>query len=574
MYRVRRPLPPIRLQPMLLGICMVLLALLVSWRSSIDTSAELRNGGYMRIKHEHQVSNTGSKEEDSREDGDRSEKKTKPRRDPVYTYKNNEEVEAEEEEEEGEEEGEEEEVEVASSPSQVPPPPSPIPSSSPAPRAPEPASSHERLFLEFPYLSSLLPDVPPQATHQSPSLHTLVLDPDIARPSRRRWSVASGTGFFGGPHPWATGSIDCPGGCEIDWKGHFDGNADIALYHDNSGSVAHEPRHENQLVALWAAETFDLHERPAEHFNTWHTELTYRSVGFFRDGYMSYFLDALDPGKTYDWDALRTWEDIYGPVPVKTSEKKALKDTSIAWASGYCGAKSQRENIVSGLLSAGIPVAVYNAPCLKNVPESEAGKSREEQHEGWKRHKYFLSLDNHICMDYVTEKTYLPLFRGSVPIIYGAPNTIEFMPAYSYIDATWFPNTTELARFLLFLESNPNEYELFHAWRSASVKSYGKRLAKALVRWLAVAMQTPIDQDKQVRASAGFRCDMCYSLQEWAEKRDWLPPFSNTQSKIPRRIPPFRSTCTSGWDPQSGPGNVPGFSSPRVEADEFYSGYT
>ena len=74
---------------------------------------------------------------------------------------------------------------------------------------------------------------PVAAATVPPSISELISRHELFTPSTGRWRVAAATGFFGGPHPWSRGSIDCPGGCQIEWfseseRGHEDRNgADI-----------------------------------------------------------------------------------------------------------------------------------------------------------------------------------------------------------------------------------------------------------------------------------------------------------------------------------------------------------
>ena len=69
---------------------------------------------------------------------------------------------------------------------------------------------------------------------------------------------------------------------------------------------------------MWAAETFDLTQRPDDHFSRYHTELTYRTVGFYRDSYMSTVmahlrLPARSPAESAD-DVLRKVRAVVGSV--------------------------------------------------------------------------------------------------------------------------------------------------------------------------------------------------------------------------------------------------------------------
>ena len=82
------------------------------------------------------------------------------------------------------------------------------------------------------------------------------------------------------------------------------------------------------------------------------------------------------------------------------------------------------------------------------------------------RHMFCLALENSVEPDYVTEKIYDAFEAGTVPIYLGAPNVDEFVPANSYIDASAFPDTKDLAAYLKHLIETPRDYEAYFAWRS------------------------------------------------------------------------------------------------------------
>ena len=54
-------------------------------------------------------------------------------------------------------------------------------------------------------------------------------------------------------------------------------------------------------------------------------------------------------------------------------------------------------------------------------------------------YKFYLSFENSICPDYVTEKFYNPLLFTTVPIVYGGANYEAIgAPRNSYIDVRNF----------------------------------------------------------------------------------------------------------------------------------------
>ncbi|XP_068573479.1 4-galactosyl-N-acetylglucosaminide 3-alpha-L-fucosyltransferase 9-like [Cebidichthys violaceus] len=82
--------------------------------------------------------------------------------------------------------------------------------------------------------------------------------------------------------------------------------------------------------------------------------------------------------------------------------------------------------------------------------------------------KFYLSFENSINKDYITEKLYNPLIMGTVPITLGPPKQTyeEYAPADSFIHVDDFSSPQKLAERLLYLDQNKTEYMQFFAWRS------------------------------------------------------------------------------------------------------------
>ncbi len=86
-----------------------------------------------------------------------------------------------------------------------------------------------------------------------------------------------------------------------------------------------------------------------------------------------------------------------------------------------------------------------------------------------KEYKFYLSFENSICKDYITEKTYLNGYdHGIVPLILSGANLSNpnVVPQGSYIDASKFASAKELADHLIQVGSNPNLYNKLFEWRA------------------------------------------------------------------------------------------------------------
>uniref|UniRef100_A0A182SWT6 Fucosyltransferase n=1 Tax=Anopheles maculatus TaxID=74869 RepID=A0A182SWT6_9DIPT len=127
----------------------------------------------------------------------------------------------------------------------------------------------------------------------------------------------------------------------------------------------------------------------------------------------------------------------------------------------HCGALSGRDRLVKKMQSAGLDVDVYGTcgplTCPRGKPECEQMLDTVY----W----FYLSFENSLCVDYVTEKLYNALSHNIVPVVFGGADYNRFMPPGSYIDVQDYGTVNELVDYLRYLVDNPSEYVRYFWWK-------------------------------------------------------------------------------------------------------------
>ncbi|XP_059162579.1 glycoprotein 3-alpha-L-fucosyltransferase A-like [Physella acuta] len=157
------------------------------------------------------------------------------------------------------------------------------------------------------------------------------------------------------------------------------------------------------------------------------------------------------------------------------------KTRSVMWLSGHCLVESKRYEYIKEMKKY-IDVDVRGAcgkycdeepPCMESLTPT---------------YKFYLSFENSLCQDYVTEKFFKLFRKGThvVPVVRGKVDYEKYFPENTFINAANFRTAKDLALFLLKLGSDIESYskylEHIDLYRETDdyFKSAGCTLCKAL----------------------------------------------------------------------------------------------
>ena len=164
---------------------------------------------------------------------------------------------------------------------------------------------------------------------------------------------------------------------------------------------------------------------------------------------------------------LQSLDNILTPLKYLPSEKsKGL----IMYLSSDCGVPSDRDSYVE-LLMKYIKVDSYGR-CLNNeklpqhLQDPITGMTSQDLFDIIGQYKFYLSFENAICEDYITEKLWRTFEAGSVPVYMGSPTVKDWTPDdQSVILVDDFESPRALADYLNYLDKNDEEYEKFFAYK-------------------------------------------------------------------------------------------------------------
>ncbi|XP_045185055.2 alpha-(1,3)-fucosyltransferase C-like [Mercenaria mercenaria] len=160
--------------------------------------------------------------------------------------------------------------------------------------------------------------------------------------------------------------------------------------------------------------------------------------------------------KTMNWSwGYRLDSDIFRPIQVLTTRNVLpnrdndtifkRKKKLAAWVVSHCHVKSLRDEYVHALIREGVQVDIFGK-CSKNRTNVSRKDIQQRINDDY---KFYLSFENNICKDYVTEKFYTYLGLDTILVVRGGLNYSKHFNQNSFIDTSSFSTVKSLASYML-----------------------------------------------------------------------------------------------------------------------------
>jgi alpha-1,3-fucosyltransferase len=139
------------------------------------------------------------------------------------------------------------------------------------------------------------------------------------------------------------------------------------------------------------------------------------------------------------------------------------KTKKVSWFVSHCDAFSERDKLAEQINSH-IDLDIYGK-CGKLKCPNEHQKMSDCDAMLNSTYLFYLSFENSLCVDYVTEKIFRIMRNFIIPIVFSGANMTHFLPPKSYIDVDNYESIDDLVKYLNYLASNPHEYIQYFWWK-------------------------------------------------------------------------------------------------------------
>ena len=147
--------------------------------------------------------------------------------------------------------------------------------------------------------------------------------------------------------------------------------------------------------------------------------------------------------------------------PFASAKEKLKKKTKlVAWFCSHKATHGKRQEYFTEL-SKHVAVDIYGSCGNLTCQPSMSQKCNDLLDT----YKFYVSAENSLCPDYVTEKLYRALWQDVVPIVYGGADYSQYAPPHSIINVADFKSPKDLADYLNLLDKNDALYVRHFEWK-------------------------------------------------------------------------------------------------------------
>lgn len=191
----------------------------------------------------------------------------------------------------------------------------------------------------------------------------------------------------------------------------------------------------------------------------WNSPSETEPMANFFNWTMNYRRDS-DIVNPYGWFEPHTFK-----TETKTSVNYAANKTKTAvWFVSNCESSHSGRIELVERLQGFIDVDIYGRCGTLRCPRSS---HKDCMRLVESKYKFYLSLENSFCLDYITEKFYDVMRHRIVPIVIDLHGHYELIaPPHSFINAARFSSVRQLADYLQLLDRNDTLYNEYFEWRN------------------------------------------------------------------------------------------------------------
>lgn len=231
-------------------------------------------------------------------------------------------------------------------------------------------------------------------------------------------------------------------------------------------------------------DTYPLQQDYEPGFFNWtltyrHDSDVVRRYGWFQEKQQDGLTSGTPPLQTREWPIIYD-EQAFRQQNLSTLLPLAKRPKKVAWIVSNCNTASRRDEYVREL-NRYIPVDVFGKCGSKSCDVGyQAGKNRLDNCTlaVEQEYKFYLSFENSLCTDYVTEKFFSRISK-SVVIIMGGANYSQVAPPHSYMNVMDYASPKELAEYLWELDRNDTKYLSYFWWKQHYESKFGEEMVQA-----------------------------------------------------------------------------------------------